>query len=247
MIAINAAADGIVPLAARARGRGCPARDPRRRRARPRPAGGRRDRRVARAPRTGSARGTPAPARHSLPAPRQRLVVAAPRIQPHPPVVRRTRPRPVHARRGGAVLLDVLGELEGHGRAPPALLVVPLIGRVAEDLQGVQEIALPRELAVPGARPGRVVDPQLHLAVEVVLVLRHALKDPELPLRDRGGHRSPRHALPVLHHVADRAVVVDGYRPPAAAGQLPLLHLARAAVRGDEARGLLVADGLPLE
>src|SRR5947208_7974153 len=104
-----------------------------------------------------------APARQSLPEPRQRLVVEEPRIQRHPPIVRRIRPRPVHARRGGAVLLDVLGQLEGHGRAPPALLVVPLIGCVAEDLQGVQEIAPPRALAVPGARPGRAVDPQLPL------------------------------------------------------------------------------------
>src|SRR5207253_11483456 len=38
-----------------------------------------------------------------------------------------------------------------------------------------------------------------------------------------------------------------GDRAPAAAGQLPLLHLARDAVGVDETEGLLVADDLPLE
>src|SRR5205085_11807987 len=59
--------------------------------------------------------------------------------------------------------------------------------------------------------------------------------------------RRPREPLPVLHHVADGALVVVRVRAPAALRQRAPLHLAGDAVGVDEAEALLVADDLPLE
>src|SRR4030095_10175641 len=111
--------------------------------------------------------------------------------------------------------------------AVPALLVVEFVAREAHDLIDVEQLALPRELPVPRALPRLVVDPQLDLAVEVVLVLRHALDHPELALRERARGRRPRDAVPPLHHEADRTIVVDRDGAPPTVRQQPALDFAR--------------------
>src|SRR5439155_3001 len=115
------------------------------------------------------------------------------------PIVRRLRPRAVQPRDGRAVALDVLRHLHGEGRAPPALVLVEGSRCEARHLVRVQQLSLPRELPVPRALPRVVVDPELEPPVEVVLVLRDALEDPESPPRDAGGDGRPRDAWPALH------------------------------------------------
>src|SRR5262249_34347303 len=146
-----------------------------------------------------------------------------------------------------AVRLDALGALVRHGRSVPALLGVEVLTGEPHDLVDVEQITLPRELAVPRTLPRLVVDPQLDLAVQVVLVLRHALEHPELPLRGTCRRWRPGAALPVLHHVADGFVVVVEHRPPAAVGERLALDLAGNAVRIDQPELLLVPGDPPGE
>src|SRR4029077_20552231 len=131
--------------------------------------------------------------------------------------------------------------------AIPPLLGVEVVAPEAHHLVDVQQVALPGELPVPGALPRLVVDPELDLAVQVVLVLRHAPDHPELPLREPGPRRRPGHALPALHHEADALVVVVRHRAPAAARPLLALDLAVDAARIDEAQLVAVSGDLPGE
>src|SRR4029453_6953564 len=109
---------------------------------------------------------------------------------------------------GGAIHLDVLRHLVRH---VAALLVVHLaVGsgggqRIPRhDLQRVQQLALPGELAVPGALVGDGVDVELELAEEVVLVARRSLDDPEGPLHEhRRSPRCPASAPPLRAPVPD--------------------------------------------
>src|SRR5207247_6999498 len=97
----------------------------------------------------------------------------------------------------------------------------------------------PRELPVPCACPSGIVDPQLQLAVEVVLVLGYPLEDPEPPLGQPRRHGRPRDTLPALHHVADCSVVVGRDGAPAALLEGMPLDLPGDAVGIDEAQRLL--------
>src|SRR5262249_28026056 len=163
--------------------------------------------------------------------PAERRVVEEARIQRYATVVGRLLPGSVHAGDRGPIGLDVLGELEAHGGAPEALGRCEIGRREAQHLVDVQQIALPRELAVPGAGPRHLIDPQLDLAVEVVLVLRYPLDHPELALGDARERRRPGDTLPVGVHVAGPAiaVVLDG--APAATRELMPLGLALVAVQ----------------
>src|SRR5262249_4911844 len=148
----------------------------------------------------------------------------------------------VLARDGRAIGLDVLRALVAKGGTVPALLVVEVVAGESHDLVDVQEIALPGELPVPRPLPGLVVDPQLELAIEVVLVLRSASHHTAPPLRQGRAGRRPGDALPVLHHEADGLVVVVGHGSPATSGERLALDLAGEAARIDEPH-LLPAPG----
>src|SRR5213080_4976018 len=85
--------------------------------------------------------------------------------------------------------LDRLRALPRLLPAPEPLdFLLPLTDRgvpeVARDLVRVEQVAGPGELPVPRPDPRLGVDPELELPEEVVLVARHRLDHPELPLRD---------------------------------------------------------------
>src|SRR5262245_51289848 len=109
---------------------------------------------------------------------------------------------------GGAIHLEVLDALVGLVRT---LVVVHLPVRAGEgdripsqDLVDGEQFVLPSELTDPGALVGDGVDIELELAVQVVLVPRYALDDPELALGERcGAGRRPGDTLPGLVHVAN--------------------------------------------
>src|SRR5262245_20485229 len=182
-----------------------------------------------------------------LPEPVQCLVVEEARLERDPAIVRRIVTGTVLPRDGRAIGLDVLRALVAKGGAVPALLVVEVVAGEAHDLVDVQQIALPGELPVPRSLPGLVVDPQLELAVEVVLVLRDAFQHPEPPLRQRRACRRPGDALPVLHHEADGLVVVVGNGSPATSRERLALDLAGEAARIDETHLLPAPGELPGE
>src|SRR5262249_54240754 len=186
-----------------------------------------------------------APRPKLLPEPIQRLIVEEVGLEREAPVVRGVGSWAVHPGNRRPVGLDALGALVRHGRSVPALLGVEVLTGEPHDLVDVEQITLPRELAVPRALPRLVVDPQLDLAVQIVLVLRHTLEHPEFPLRQTRRRRGPGDALPVLQHVADALVVVVEHRPPAPAGEGLALDLAGDAVRIDQTQLLLVAGDLP--
>src|SRR5207249_2970034 len=110
----------------------------------------------------------------------------------------------------------------------------------------VEKLVPPAELAVPGALEAQLVEVELDLAVEVVLVLRHALDDIESPLGQRGARRCPRDAAPAGIHVADE-LEVRPLRPPATTRQPEVAGFSLEVQRIDQAQLLRLAVELPDE
>jgi len=95
--------------------------------------------------------------------PHERLEVEPGAVERETAVVDGLLARGGKARERGPTGLDVLSDLEIEGAPQPALMVVERRGGQADHLIDVEELTPPGELAVPGALPGDVVDPQLKL------------------------------------------------------------------------------------